>query len=648
MADFETTVSKDPNTQTETEVWAFAVTQLYDASRYVEVGNNIQGLFDYFINKYKDGKRHNIICGFHNLKWDGQFIGCYLKANNYKYIYDREGKRIKPHDIGVKEYCTFINDMGAWYSLTVRVNYNLCIEFRDTLKILPMKVAQMKKAFGTEHDKLAIEYDTHEHANEVITEEEKEYIKNDVLVVAEALEIFIANNNLNKFPVTIGGVALSTYKRYFSYKNKQGVSLFNKKKWSALFPDLTKIQLNESSWGSPNVDNYIRKGYRGGWCHAERTSGVQGKSEAQPHYCIKVFDVNSLYPSVMQCKENRYPVGQPRFISDLKGFDGVMNDKSKYYFVRFKCAFKLKDGALPFIQIKNSLHCARNANLTDSYSAITGKLETHELTMPKTTFEMFIKYYTVLDFDFLDCIYFNTATPKELYFEDYVHDLGKIKEQATIDGNKGLRTCVKLLLNNLYGKFSVNPDNLMSIPQTEQTEDYFKTEVIELPDKEPLYIPIGSAITAYARCFTVSCAIANSKYFCYADTDSLHLSCPVDYTPVNCPIHDTKFEHWANEANFTNGVYPRQKTYIEFNQGSKNVEDYDVKACGLQDKGKELFVCAITNNKPSFELNQEQQAFLNKGLKISDFNVGLVIPYKIMPRKIKGGVVLVNSRFSIN
>lgn len=648
MADFETTVSKDPNTQTQTEVWAFAVTQLWDPTRFVEVGNNIQGLFDYFINKYNDKKRHNIICGFHNLKWDGQFIGCYLKDNGYKYVYDKEGKRIKPHDIGVKEYCTFINDMGAWYSLTVRINYNLCIEFRDTLKILPMKVAQMHKAFGTEHDKLSIEYDSHEHANEIITEEEKEYIKNDVLVVAEALEIFIKNNDLNTFPSTIGGVALATYKKYFTFKTKDGKTAFNKKKWSFYFPNLCDIKLNEDQWGAPNVDKYIRKGYRGGWCHSERTEGVLGKSKDHPNYCIKVYDVNSLYPSVMQCKSNRYPYGLPLFISDLRGFNNIMNDNSKYYFVRFKCAFKLKDGALPFIQIKNSLHCARNANLRDSYSAITKRYEIHELTMPKTTFEMFLQYYEIINFEFLDCIYFRTKTPKELYFEDYVHGLGKIKEQATIDGNKGLRTCVKLLLNNLYGKFSVNPDNFMSIPETEETEDYFKTEVIELPDKEPLYIPIGSAITAYARSFTVQCAISNNKYFCYADTDSIHLSCPESYTPVNCPIHDTKFEHWANEANFTNGVYPRQKTYIEYNEGSTNISDYDVKACGLQEKGKELFICAITGNEPSFDINEEQRKFINGGLTINDFNVGLVIPYKIMPRKIKGGVVLVNSRFSIN
>ena len=81
-----------------------------------------------------------------------------------------------------------ISDKGQWYNIIIKVN-NHFIEIRDSLKLLPFSVKRIGQSFGTKHKKLDMEYTGFRYAGCNITEKEKEYIANDVLVVKEALEI---------------------------------------------------------------------------------------------------------------------------------------------------------------------------------------------------------------------------------------------------------------------------------------------------------------------------------------------------------------------------------------------------------------------------------------------------------------------------
>ena len=74
----------------------------------------------------------------------------------------------------------------------------LMLELRDSLK-----------PFGTKHKKLDMEYTGFRYAGCTITDEEKEYIKNDVLVVKEALEIMYQEGHTK---LTIGSCCLAEYK----------------------------------------------------------------------------------------------------------------------------------------------------------------------------------------------------------------------------------------------------------------------------------------------------------------------------------------------------------------------------------------------------------------------------------------------------
>ena len=132
---------------------------------------------------------------------------------------------------------------------------NYIIQLRDSLKLLPFSVRAIGKAFKTKHQKLEMEYKGFRYAGCPISDEEKKYIANDVLVVKEALEKMFSDG-YNK--LTIGACCLSEYK-----------STLGPEMYKAMFPDLTEVA-PDVSVNAASADEYIRHSYRGAWCYLAR------------------------------------------------------------------------------------------------------------------------------------------------------------------------------------------------------------------------------------------------------------------------------------------------------------------------------------------------------------------------------------------
>ena len=85
--------------------------------------------------------------------------------------------------------------------------------------------------------------------------------------------------------------------------------------------------------------------------------------------------------------------------------------------------------------------------------------------------------------------------------------------------------------------------------------------------KKPGFIPIGSAITSYARNFTIRAAQKNyygkdERGFIYADTDSIHCDLkPEEIQGIK--VDPKEFSCWKLESCWDVGWFVRQKTYIE-------------------------------------------------------------------------------------
>lgn len=241
-----------------------------------------------------------------------------------------QGEWLKERDMKNNSFKYSISNKGMWYNLIIKVGGHF-IELRDSLKLLPFSVEKIGESFGTKHKKLDMEYTGLRYAGCDITPEEQKYIKNDVLVVKEALEImFDGGHNA----LTIGSCCLEEYKKIMADD------------YDEFFPDMYSIPLDKNIFGEENAGEWLRHSYKGGWCYL-----VKGK-ENKIYNNGTTADVNSLYPSMMSSESgNRYPVGKPYFWSGNFIPDKALQDNT-YYFVRIKTRFYIKKNMLPLYRLK--------------------------------------------------------------------------------------------------------------------------------------------------------------------------------------------------------------------------------------------------------------------------------------------------------
>lgn len=519
-ADFETAVWLE----NETWVWAWATCEIGN-EKNLQIGNNIDSFIEYCKNE------KNSIFYFHNLKFDGEFLIYWALKNGFTHAEKKE-------DIKEKTFTTLISDMGQFYQITLyfeKKNKKVHkVTFIDSLKIIPFSVDQIAKSFNLEISKLKIDYKKPRPKGWELTKEEREYITNDVLIVAKALNT-IFSEDLTK--MTQGSNALNDFKQ-----------ILTKSKFNHYFPSLDY-----------EVDKDLRKAYKGGFTYLNPIYKEKDIAEGE------VLDVNSLYPSVMY--EKLLPFGEPIY------FNGKYKDDKVYslYIQMLSCSFKLKKNKIPTIQIKNNKAFFRaNEYLESSENEIV------VLTLTNIDLKLFFEHYEVYDLEYICGWKFKGITG---IFTKYIDKWIKRKNDATISGNKGQRTLAKLMLNSLYGKFATSLDIQSKIPELGR-DDIIHYHLSEKETKEGIYLPIGAFITAYAREKTIRTSQAIKDYslkkygkdlYCYSDTDSIHTLLPIEELKLFCDIDPVRLGAWKHEGHFTKAKFVRQKCYLEEIDGNINI-----------------------------------------------------------------------------
>lgn len=652
VGDFETTVF---DKQDYTEVWASALVQMH--SEDVLIHHSISETFDYLVSLNK-----NVLVYYHNLKFDGQFWLSFLMNNpKFKNGYYNNGDTensvsfYEKDEMPNNSFIYSISYLGQWYSITVKI-HNHYIEFRDSLKLLPFSVKTLGKEFKTKHKKLTMDYEGFRYAGCEITDQEKEYIANDVLVVKEALEIMFSNGHKQ---MTIGSCCKSEFKKNFRATIEQ---------YHGMFPDLTEIKIDEKIYGSKDADEYIRKSYKGGWCYV-----VKGKEEHLFSHGITA-DVNSLYPSVMHSESgNRYPIGRPSFwsgnyIPEYATKYWENSDCYPYYFIRIKTEFKLKEGMLPCIQIKHSPLYLSNewletSDVTYKSCVVKGNYYPEKtvrnsviLTLTQTDFELIKKHYDLINMEILDgCVFASEIG----LFDDYINKYKEIK----VNSVGAMRALAKLFLNNLYGKFATSRVSSFKYAYLKEDGSVGFKQQVEY-NKETFFIPIGSAITSYARNFTISHAQMNyygveKRGFIYADTDSIHCDLSADEL-IGIDVHESDFLKWKLEATWDKGWFVRQKTYIEhvIEEDLKPIDEpyYNIKCAGMSEECKKFYQLSMLDNidlwieenkKEYNKMCKEEKEYIKQHRTITDFKRGFYSLGKLLPKTIKGGVVLCATTFEM-
>lgn len=441
---------------------------------------------------------------FHNLAYDGSFIIDALLRRGYVHVKDRPDSRMS--------FSTLIDGMGKFYSITVNFDGSIT-EYRDSFKKLPMSVSAIASAFDTPESKGEIDYAAPRPVGYDPTDEEWDYLRRDVQIVAMAMREVTSQGMTH---MTISSDSMSEYKNLIG-----GSRQFSKK-----FPML-----------SPDIDRSVRMAYRGGFTYANAMTTGRLVGEGS------VYDVNSLYPYVMSTRP--LPYGSATVFSGEPPGDCL-------WVASASVVARLREDHVPCIQVKkNPLFRGTEYQEVIDVPVV--------LSMTSVDYDLWRDHYDLDVLEWHGGVCFRSADDM---VSDYVDKWMAVKEAST----GGRRTIAKLFLNSLYGKFAKNTDVTGKVPVLEGGVVKLKRGPHETCD--PVYTPLGVFVTAWARDYTVRAAQRNFDRFLYADTDSLHLL--GTEPPGGCVVHPTHLGAWKHEADFTEGVYVRAKQYSEVIDGKSD------------------------------------------------------------------------------
>ena len=631
MADFETLTEKAMEVGNEKfcRVWAGCMTDI-DKANWDVPTDQLDYLYSTSFSEWLEqalniSERQHTTIYFHNLKFDGSFIlenllNPQLIDEPWHVLQEKEKPSPKSLEVLISD--------GQWFSITLYPDWlknkkgeyamhNKRLQIRrvsicDSLKKIPVGVADMAKSYGLDVLKDELDYDEYRPVGHKLTDHEKYYIRHDVGIVAKVLKYFRENDMTN---LTISSDAMADYKE--SIGDKQF------KEW---YPKLSDVE-----------DEFVRQQYKGGWTfvnpiwkdvdciksamiESPSTEHVDewrklGFTEKQiENAVVEVYDVNSLYPSRMYYE--LLPVGAGRYFVGEPDYDDYYTLAVRH----FKCQYYLKPKHQPMIQTQ----CGRFTGQT-VYSSESDNIVELYLTDPD--FKLFFEQYEVQDYQ-----------PLDGYLYHGMHDCFKkyidkhMEEKKRSKGAK--RQIAKLFLNSLYGKFGTSKNATTYLPVYNPDEDKLDY-VAHVDSKKTVYVPMAAFITAYARGVTIRAANACGDNFMYADTDSIHIR--VSKNLPNIQIDQKELGAWKLEQLCVAGRYLRAKAYIEL--GFAQADEYDengeisvrkdepyidVKCCGMNDRAKA----------------QVTWENFHEGLTIESVN--------LKAKKIAGGTILKSTDFKIH
>ena len=346
---------------------------------------------------------------------------------------------------------------------------------------------------------------------------------------------------------------------------------------------------------SISQDDEIRLSYKGGFVYCnEQFAGqvLEGTS----------FDVNSLYPSVLHNCE--LPLGYP---VEFKG--KYKKDKMfPLYIQAIQVDFEVKKGFLPTIQIKHSRF--RETEYLKKSDGVT------VLWLTKPDLELFLEHYDCYFIKYLKGYKFRQSANMFKEYVDYWY-AEKTEGKRLKDPVRTLHA--KLMLNSLYGRYGMGTCRINKIAGLEDdvvTYHYGDEEFVA-----PQYTALASFVTSYARCITIRASqmLYEQGRYLYSDTDSIHIK--GFEKPEGLDVDAFRLGAWKEEGHFV-GKFLRAKTYIKLRDG-----EIDIICAGMPANIKEIIKA---ENDP-----------------IESFKTGMVYCGKLVPKRVPGGVILVNTEFTL-
>lgn len=618
VADFETCRTEDG---TDVRVWAWGLADIltYDFT----YNNSIETFLDKVL---EDTIVYDI--GFHNLKFDGQYILPAIYKRGYEYIPNSEFMDLwsKGHDMS-KKFTHNITAQGQWFSIIIvkdKINATSStpafVHIWDTYKLFPQSLKETGKQYCKTYQKIDEPKEFYKVIRPVgheLTDEELMYLKYDCLTLAEAL-----NKQYEMFGTIYRTRAAKAFDFFKScciipetgknnYQNKyEGLRQFRIPKvegfedWEGVYYRFTPKEIRDKlaakkvklikdfEYHIKDYDTWsdFKQAYRGGISYVNpniKEKDVIGN--------ITVLDVNSMYP---YCLRN-YPIPYGKF-TKRKG--KPVDHEGGTWIACARVSFRLKnEWNLPCIQIKHlyGREWLRESTDYKEYDCMD-YYNDDIIWFTKVDYETYLENY---DFDVHEWIcWYDFRMTSNIDGQRFIDKYYKQKQDAEQKRNKRMeeldydparykeddeylvacmeRQEAKIIMNSAYGKHGTKYV-LLSKNTSYLGEDMpiqFEGEKFSF-NKEPddpshYYIPYACFVTAYARRMLVRAWNSFKGKALYCDTDSVHIyGTPDDIPPELAEYVDWlktgELGKWKEEGRFVAARYIRSKTYIEVDKNGK-------------------------------------------------------------------------------
>lgn len=712
MADLET--SKRPNDKEGVYAWltGYKVCGLMDMTTktWIEYSNlNLSNDLQYFYGKnalsewldslfkivdicYQNSIGVKVF--FHNAKYDFSYILYHvlLKCNGYK---NKSGNYYINGSV--------IDNNNTFYS--AKINYKtrtrkgnkgkikdktLSVTVHDLYKILPSKLADIGKSLGYEKGK-DFDYEMVRAYDYIPTIEEVEgYFKKDIEIMCRAYY------NMPSFfygKYTIGSIVKNLW--LTEYLPKTGYlkdTLFPNDKSCAEYTYQNNKLIYTGSLDINTVYRHSLQAYKGGMtiCHKRYLGKCLYNDKLPANLIPKVdsfkintdinhYDVNSLYPSVME--NNNFPIGRPIVVnSDYLTDNSIefekylineMQENKKKIIIQVCIETgQIVDGKAPLFlkkDLNKDLYNIKKNNDITSNNSYKAFYETFSCNVENITLDEFLvlKNNYNLKYRIQYALIFDSLGG---LFDDFIKDMAQLKIEN--DNNEFLRNCYKLCMNNLYGKFGEKIEKINLLKQLDFNGDWLvksnydkedtSTNTLIRKNSNYFYPPIAVFITSYARIRMINFInLVGWENVLYMDTDSLHIigNAKTKLEESNC-IHNTKLGYLKLEdiAYSERVLSPKKYAYYGLVL-KKNKEMFKVKCAGLPVEGQEQvknfdqYYYGLTFI-PQNLLNEAMTKFKvisKKTGKDEWFNVpDNFIPIgKLAQKNVRGGIYLCPCLFSI-
>ena len=613
-ADFETCQTEDGK---DVRVWAWGLSDIMEYD--FNYGNNIESFIDTILSD-----RYVYDIGFHNLKYDGNYILPALYKKGFEYMPSKDFMTAweQGEDL-TNKFTHNITAQGQWFSMTVvkptkaTTNTPAFVHFWDTLKLFPESLKNVGKQYNKIYQKIDEPKDFYTAIRPVghqLTVDELLYLKNDCLTLAESLRVqfetygTIYRTRASKAFEFFKACCVAEDEKTNVYKaHYEGLQQFKIPRiagledWEGAYyrfaPKDVRAKIKRSGVKLEKAHEYFIKSFKVWEEFKQAYRG--GISYVNPNYIerdviddITVLDVNSMYP---YCLRN-FPIPFGRF---FKRKGKPTSSPTTTWIACARVSFKLKESYhLPCIQMKYKYGREWLAESTDYKE--WGELDYYNDDVIWFTEVDFKTYQLNYDFtvhewiswyEFKQCgnadgkafidKYYTQKQQAEIKMRERAKELGDDPERYENDPiyikAKLERQEAKIIMNSAYGKHGTKYVLLSKATEFISPDEpvHFTAEKVAF-NKEPddpshYYIPYACFVTAYARNMLVTAWNTFKGKALYCDTDSIHFKGTEDDIPKELAeyvdwLKTGDLGKWKVEGSFIAGRYLRSKTYIEVDE----------------------------------------------------------------------------------